>query len=350
VEIAIFKVNQLGDNVVFLPVVEELLRIAPDLGITLLTSPVAAPLFERCLARDRIIVMERSAFNGAWRRPWVLAGLLRRLRRIRPEASLLSYDQGSVAHLLARFSGGAVRVGSAHLGIRLPDGLTHRVACGPDMDIVAWNWEMGACFARALGIDGWGTAPKPPDLSHLVGAPAPARGRPLVLIHPGASREYQRWPAAFYSETASLLLSVADVQWIDRPELTPHPLHPGIRRITSPTTGDLVRRIASASLFLGNNSGPMHIASTLGVPTVVLTGPSFRAWDPAWHRERCEVLRRADLPCQPCDRLGWVPNVCLNRTAPLACLLRWTPAQVADRCISLLRREGRLATGEGTGR
>ncbi len=348
-EIALFKVNQLGDNVVFLPVVEELRRLAPDLGITLFTSPVAAPLFEGCLPRERIVAVERKAFNGAWHQPLLFASLLRQLQRKAVEASLLSYDQGSMAHLLARLSGGAIRIGSAHIDIRLPHGLTQQVSCGPDMSIAAWNWEMGSSLARSLGIGGWGSTPKAPNLAHLTGPILRSSEKPLVLVHPGASREYQRWPIEFFADTAARLASDVDVQWIDRPELPPHRLDPRIRRISTPTTAYLARRIASAHLFLCNNSGPMHIASALGVPTLVLTGPTLKAWDPSWHRERCEILRRTELPCQPCDRLEGAPNACLNTADPLACLRRWTALDISDRCLAMLRRDGLPARGEVTG-
>jgi len=94
----------------------------------------------------------------------------------------------------------------------------------------------------------------------------------------------------------------------------------------------------------------MHIASALGVPTLVLTGPTLKAWDPAWHRERCVVLRRPELPCQPCDRLDGAPNTCLNRREPLACLRRWSPEEIAEHCRTLLRQEGRQAEGESASR
>ena len=101
----VFKVNQLGDNVVFLPVVQALVTAHPDWRIVVMTSPAAARLYEVCCPKVELRVFETAKFNGAWRKPWRLARMARELRTLRPDACLLGDDQGNVAHLLARLSG-----------------------------------------------------------------------------------------------------------------------------------------------------------------------------------------------------------------------------------------------------
>src|SRR2546428_14100668 len=58
--------------------------------------------------------------------------------------------------------------------------------------------------------------------------------------------------------------------------------------------------LASCDLFLGNNSGPLHVAAALGVPTVSVMGPS----DPLRFAPRGPADRvvRRELPCHPCQR------------------------------------------------
>jgi len=336
--VAIFKVNNLGDNIVFLPVIEELCRVDPSIEVLLFTTPIAISLYRNCSNIVHVVPIQRWEMKGAWKNPPIFLRLIKKLHQSRPAASLLSYDQGSVPHFLARCCGGRFRVGSAHINIRLPHGLTHQVLFQPGESVADWNWEMGRTLSRVLGLAGWSSHPPPPKLDHLIKEKRRTFGRPTVLIHPGASREYQRWPIQFFFETAELLLPKFDVRWIESTGMQTPRLHPEIMRVTTNDIEDLVTEISNADLFLGNNSGPMHIASALSIPSVVVTGPSFPGWDPVWHREKCVVLRRNDIHCQPCDSMEYSPDKCMNEMSPLACLKKWDPGIVAQLCSEQLRK------------
>jgi len=83
-----------------------------------------------------------------------------------------------------------------------------------------------------------------------------------------------------------------------------------------PTTlAELVALIAGAALQLGNDTGPRHIAVALGVPAVVLIGPT----DPrhtAHQLERQRVLRE-DVACSPCGLKACpIDQRCMTRIAP----------------------------------
>jgi ADP-heptose:LPS heptosyltransferase len=98
------------------------------------------------------------------------------------------------------------------------------------------------------------------------------------------------------------------------------------------TIGEFARWLTERPLFLGNNSGPMHVANALGCPGIVVTGATARGWDPYWHPDRWTVLRHPDLPCQPCERLNQELRGCRNLGNPLACLTYWTPEKVEAAC------------------
>jgi ADP-heptose:LPS heptosyltransferase len=76
--------------------------------------------------------------------------------------------------------------------------------------------------------------------------------------------------------------------------------------------GQLVALLARASVVLGVDSGPLHLAASQGTPTLHLFGPSdaarFGPWgDPARHR-----VLRAGLWCSPCG----VFHACPRHTDP----------------------------------
>ncbi len=69
---------------------------------------------------------------------------------------------------------------------------------------------------------------------------------------------------------------------------------------------ELIRVLARTALFLGNDSGPAHLAGALGLPTVAVFGPSDpRIWKPLGSKVRTVTCRE---PCAPC-----------SAGAPIAC-------------------------------
>ncbi|WP_395739491.1 glycosyltransferase [Prosthecobacter sp.] len=318
----VFRVNQLGDNVVYLPIVQSLVAAYPGWRIVVLTSTTAARLYQVCCPQVELRVYEGPKFTGAWRKPWVLAKMAADLRALRPDVCLLGDDQGTVSHMLALMSGAKLCVGADSPHVRLNYQLHHREARKGNESVAAHNWRIARSqFAlpekkpapdlRAFGCDASGA----------------------IVIHAGASREYQRWPPHQYIELANRLAETHPVRWISQGEDSG--LSDAVTRVKTTSLDDLVRVIAGAKLFVGNNSGPMHIASALGTPGVILIGPSSPRWDPSWHRERFTLLREPLLTCQPCDSPIAPVNRCLNTLAPMACLNRWSVDRVL---MEVLRR------------
>jgi ADP-heptose:LPS heptosyltransferase len=323
----ILKVNQLGDNVVFLPVVQELQRRHPDWDITVCTSPVAAPLYQTTCPRVRALEFTTREFNGAWRHPLQLARLVLQFRLLPQDACLLGNDQGNVAHLLSRVTGAARSVGplihERHLG-RL---LHERVPVDFTAPDPRQNWRIAQTLDPCLPD----TIPAP-DLSAF--GKADHQG---VFIHAGASRDYKKWPLERFIDLANRLADSVPVLWMDQGQEAEATLASAVQRVKPGPLGGLIRHIAGARLFIGNNSGPMNIASALGVPGIIFNGPSTPSWDPFWHRERFELLRDPTLSCQPCDHPTRPVNSCQNTVEPMACMKRWTVEKVHQMALDKIK-------------
>jgi heptosyltransferase-2 len=67
---------------------------------------------------------------------------------------------------------------------------------------------------------------------------------------------------------------------------------------------ELIFLISRCSLFLTNDSGPLHLASALGVPTVALFGPTVKAFGFFPETDKTTILERLDLACRPCSVHG----------------------------------------------
>lgn len=318
--LVVFRVNQLGDNVVYLPVVQSLVASHPEWRIVVLTSRTAARLYEACCPEVELRVYDAAKFTSAWRRPWQLAQMAAEVGALRPDACLLGDDQGNVAHLLALISGASLCIGPKTSGV-LNFLLHHREAMLETESVAGHNWRIARSqFSLPERMPA-------PDLS--------AFGRDesnAIVIHAGASREYQRWPLHNFTELANRLAKRYPVRWISQGGDDAN-LSQAVERVKTQTLDELVRVIAGARMFVGNNSGPMHIASAVGTPGVVLIGPSSPSWDPAWHQDRFKLIREPRISCQPCDEARKPANRCLNTLTPMACLKRWTVDTVHEQVV-----------------
>jgi ADP-heptose:LPS heptosyltransferase len=340
--IIVFKfATALGDNVVFLPVIQALRRLNPDWQLTLLVDPSEAELYGGPFAPQELLVDHKERFATAHRRPWELLSWAKKIRRRSPQACILPFDQGNVAHLVALFSGAKVRAGSVD-HVRFPGSLTHLVPMPTDACAATWNWAAATAVVGALSSEAkWPTTPPVPDLSHLLPAGhSKVRangGRKKVVVHPGASG-LNCWPADKFAAVAAALSAEFDVTWIRHGNGTvPAPPQSTVAEVGSLT--EFAGLLVGADLFLGNNSGPMHFANALGCPGVAVTGPTAFGWNPYWHRERWTVLRHPNLYCAPCEVLNQKVEACANLENPMACLKYWTPDMVAEACRSRLDRQ-----------
>jgi len=339
-KIVLFKFNHLGDSLVFLPVVQALRRLRPDWRLTLLTDRREAQLYAAALPACDLLAGDKDRFDRSWRRPWELAAWFARIRARRPDACLVSFDQANTAHLLARYSGARVRIGASLEHIRIARSLTREIPLPAAARVADWNWAMGRALlagleGEAVAARDWPATPPPPDLVHLISRSEISAPRPIV-IHAGSSRAITRWDADRFATVAARLARTHPVVWIDRPETAHTPLDPAVRRCATANLGELVSVLAGAALFLGNSSGPMHLANALGIPGVVVAGLTAVVWDPYWHREHWTVLRASDLPCAPCEPGHKVVRTCANTASPMACLLQLTPDLVEAACRARL--------------
>ena len=117
-------------------------------------------------------------------------------------------------------------------------------------------------------------------------ATPPARQAAYAVLHPKASAADKTWPAANFLQTAEHLEKQLGIEpvFIAGPGETLEEFGRYRTVIGAPLEGTKAL-LAGASLFIGNDSGPAHMAAAFGLPTVVLFGSS----DPeVWHPWRTE--------------------------------------------------------------
>jgi ADP-heptose:LPS heptosyltransferase/GT2 family glycosyltransferase len=182
--------------------------------------------------------------------------------------------------------------------------------------------------------------------------------RPLVCVHPAAADEIRRWPPAYFAELIDLLIERDNVHIAIVGVAEDREIAMGVLRTVrhccriSDLTGslelaDLVALLSASALFVGNNSGPKHLAAGLGVPTVGIHSGNVdpREWGPAGRRA---VAVWRHVHCAPCRFSK--PEQCDRSLASLTGL---RPVDVYPVCKRLLtirsRRDSGTFGGEGLG-
>ena len=168
---------------------------------------------------------------------------------------------------------------------------------------------------------------KPSALPSLIPAePAAEWNRHAVAVHPGAHHPTQRWPAEYFADLIRRIRGGGELSLVlgesQEGELVTDIVKragPGATAAITRSVMELAATIRASDVVICNNSGPLHLAGLLGVPTVSFMGPTIKdRWLPSGRHD--VVLRRDDLPCIGCNRA-----TCRIRTH--ACMKEITPEQ-----------------------
>jgi ADP-heptose:LPS heptosyltransferase len=178
--------------------------------------------------------------------------------------------------------------------------------------------------------------------------------RPLVCVHPAAGSEMRQWPLDKFSELIELLLgeanlNVAIIGGPDEEKIADQVLRHVEQRnqvfnlVGKLSLAELPKLLERAALFVGNNSGPQHLAASLGVPTVGIHSGVVDAheWGPAGPRA---VAIRRQMSCSPCfiESAKDCPRA-------LACLTGLDSQEVFLRCKRMLMPSAGLGSARDDG-
>jgi len=134
--------------------------------------------------------------------------------------------------------------------------------------------------------------------------------RPVVAVHPGVGTVMRQWPAEHFAALADLLIEKHGVNVLliggpDEVELAQEVLDKIVRRdavvsVTGKTSlTELTQLLACCALYVGNNSGPKHIAAAIGAPTIGVHSGVIDSSEWAPIGKRALALRR-NMTCSPC--------------------------------------------------
>lgn len=269
--------NRLGDAVLSTGLLDHLIRQDAGLRVTVACGAVPAPLFREMPGLERIIVLEKRPLAGHWLALWTqTVGTAWHL--------VIDLRASAIAWLLKAKSRHILNTGASRDS-------THRVAQ----------------LAAVLGLDEvpapriWLSDDQRTEGSRLM----PAR-RPILAVGPTANWGGKQWRPELFADViaritgAGARLEGAHVAVFGAPDerAMAQPVLDSIppdRRVDLVGNDDLLVTAAClehADLYIGNDSGLMHLAAAMGVPTLGLFGPSREVHYAPWG-DHCAFVRTA---------------------------------------------------------
>ena len=248
--------NRLGDAVLSTGLLDHLIRTHPEARITVVCGPVAEGVFERMPNRARTIVLRKQPWGRHWLPLWTTAAATVWDLVVDIRGSALSWLVPTRRRAVFR-GGRGPKVAQLAALLRL----------SPPPLPVAWTSEADRQRVAAL---------------------VPA-GAPLVVLAPTANWAPKVWPAerfaAAFRAVAGGVLPEAQPVIIGGSGEVEHEMAAPLVRLL-PGAADLVGALSLAevvallersALFIGNDSGLMHLAAASGTPTLGLFGPTDAA-------------------------------------------------------------------------
>ena len=290
----------IGDTILSTPAWRALRNKFPQAYISLLVHKRRREVVVNNPLVDNIISYRK--FIDFWR-------IVRELRRLNIDAAIIFHGNDPDILPIVFLSGAREIIGYRHR-TRLPYLLTHPLAKLPGHFIKA---QMG--LAGTLGGKDDNLKPvfylteRERKKAGLFFEEKGLTGKFIVGILPGAGRPYKRWPAERFAAVANHFLKRPEARVIIFGSRAEEPLTRKVASLCQNkvilTAGSLDLREASAlmerlDLFITNDSGPLHIAQSLGVPTVALFGPTDPAGLlPLGENGLLKIVKK-DVTCQPC--------------------------------------------------
>lgn len=262
--IVVIRLRSLGDCVLTTPALHLLKCARPDLHVTVVVEDAFAAVFEHNPDVDRI--MGPNAADVAQARPHLV----------------LNLHGGNRSAQLTFASRARLRAGFAHFRFRA----IYNVRIPRAQEILGVERKVHTAEHLASAMFYLGVTPGEIPRARLFTDNGKSERRkpvpPYVVIHPVASAPEKTWPADRFLDVANHLERECGLapMFIAGPGEDMEPFR-RYRILRGAPLAQIKSLLSGAAMFVGNDSGPAHMAAAFGVRSVVLFGPSDReVWAP----------------------------------------------------------------------
>ncbi|MBN2831228.1 MAG: lipopolysaccharide heptosyltransferase II [Candidatus Omnitrophica bacterium] len=308
--ILIIRTDRIGDVVLSTPVIKAVRQSYPHAFIAMMVSPYTKEIVYGNPSLDEVIVYDKDARHKSWLATLKFAG---NLKKQKFDAAVILHPTNR-AHLIAYLAGIPKRIGyDRKFKFLITDKIPHTKQSGErheseynldllkPLNIEVRNKEL--FMPIKAESEGWAG-----DFLKSQGIRSDDK---ILIINPSASCPSKVWPASRFSEVADELAQKYNLKVLVVSGSRDLALAENVIKNMTVTAISLagkisLSRLASilkrASLFISNDSGPVHIASAVGTPVISIFGRqqkglSPKRWGPLGIKDR--VLHK-DVGCIEC--------------------------------------------------
>ncbi|MCI0698075.1 glycosyltransferase family 9 protein [candidate division KSB1 bacterium] len=305
-KILLIRTDRLGDVILSTPVATALKRIWPDVHITFLLRKYTAEI-TRCHPHvDETLELDGAEIGGDMRR------LMQALRQWQFDAAVMLYPRSSLAWAVWR-SGIPLRIGT---GYRWYSFLFNRRVFEHRKTAARHEAEYNLRLLQPLGINATeiefhfalpqAEREKIDEKLNKLGA-----GAKPIILHPGSGGSSRDWPPEYFAALADLAHHRLGAQVILTGAPAEEKLIAAIQQQTKSKPLSLCGRLTiielavlcrRAAVFVGNSTGPLHLAVMVGTPVVAFYPPIRAARPERWgpYGRSTEVLMSQQDECTRC--------------------------------------------------
>ena len=304
----VIRLSSLGDIVHALPAVAALGQSFPQAEIHWLIENRYASLLAGNPYLRRIIPLDTLSWRGRLPSVSIIEEMVRTLIGLRQGGyeTVVDFQGLWKSALIALLSGAQERVGLDEHWLREPSAAvlyTERVSAAGRQHVVEESLALVEYLGARVGL--WQfPLPHTPEADHYVdGQLARLQAREFIIVNPGGGWKAKRWSPENYA----LLIRRLESRFSGRILLTGSPeeeelisgiLERGGTKGAAYFPSNVVQFIAlarRAKLFLGGDTGPMHLAAAVGTPLVAIHGPTDPARNGPFNKADIALYNRAPV-------------------------------------------------------
>lgn len=331
--ILFLRFGSIGNAMVSVPAVRAVRKELPEAFLALLANPETHELWKDCPWLDRVLVYDQKNEHRAG--PGYLK-MIAELRKLQFTHSV-HFRRFLRSELIGFLAGAKTRVGFDPGRFSL---LTTKIPYIEDEPIM----EQNLALVRKLGVKAEDATPEywAPEPSEKVRGLLGQAAGPLVVIHPFARTQREKRWTGFQELTAmlqtrlkanSVLIGAPDDRAVFEKEWRQDDPTPKV--VFDLSIPELASLIKSAQLFIGTDSGPLHLAAAVGTPAVCIYSPDIKL---KYHLRKWQPLAakfKAVVPLKNCAACELYP--CPPRDM-MECMSEISVEEVFDRAKEFLSR------------
>lgn len=342
--ILIIKLRYLGDSIWMLPFVDNLKRNLPHAEITVLVNEGTESFFKTSPSVTNIMTFPRKEIKRGPMGVVRFISFVKEVRRLKPDAVIEMTDADRPA-IIGFLSGAKIRIGYNNEERWRRRLYTHIIQSRIDVKHMV-DYQLD--ILRELGLRVQDDAIKIPldrryfqSLNTRYPSLLNDDKRPKVVIHPGARNALRQWGADNFASLYDTLSASCRLFLVAGPNEM-EIVEAVLKRMkgrpeicaTDLTLFEFAALCELSDLFIGNDSGPIHVASAKTF-TVGIYGPTLSKLAGPWTKDKL-IFESPPLHCRPCRQ-----EVCHNAEFK-ACLRSITPERVArgvQKVVATLNRK-----------